>query len=147
MDRRQDYMNSPCKQTFWCRLFFVWALWLFAASCVSCFVLPASILYKSIAGRYRPVSVADGPITARYRFIKHTYWAVRCLIVVLSRSCLYCDHIVREAGAGCFALLWSLAGVLSVTVAQIMIFIMHQFRCVISIKFDLELSTNARIGP
>ena len=32
---------------------------------------PASILYKSIAGRYRPVRVADGPITARYRFIKN----------------------------------------------------------------------------
>ena len=31
----------------------------------------ASILYKSIAGRYRPVRVADGPITARYRFIKN----------------------------------------------------------------------------
>ena len=30
-----------------------------------------SILYKSIAGRYRPVRVADGPITARYRFIKN----------------------------------------------------------------------------
>ena len=31
---------------------------------------PASILYKSIAGRFRPVSYPDGPITARYRFIK-----------------------------------------------------------------------------
>ena len=26
---------------------------------------PVSILYKSIAGRYRPVMVADGPKTAR----------------------------------------------------------------------------------
>ena len=33
-------------------------------------LIPASILYKSIAGRYRPVSYPDGPITARYRFIK-----------------------------------------------------------------------------
>ena len=32
---------------------------------------PVSILYKSIAGRYRPVRVADGPITARYRFRKN----------------------------------------------------------------------------
>ena len=32
---------------------------------------PVSILYKSIAGRYRPVRVADGPITAHYRFIKN----------------------------------------------------------------------------
>ena len=30
---------------------------------------PASILYKSIAGHYRPVSYPDGPITARYRFM------------------------------------------------------------------------------
>ena len=27
---------------------------------------PASILYKSTAGRYRPISYPDGPITARY---------------------------------------------------------------------------------
>ena len=33
------------------------------------FPFPASILHKSIAGRYRPVRVADGPITARYRFM------------------------------------------------------------------------------
>ena len=26
-------------------------------------------LHKSIAGRYRPVGLTDGPITARYRFI------------------------------------------------------------------------------
>ena len=32
---------------------------------------PLSILHKSVAGRYRPVRVADGPITARYRFIKN----------------------------------------------------------------------------
>ena len=35
---------------------------------------PVSILYKSIAGRYRPIRVADGPITARYRFIKNASW-------------------------------------------------------------------------
>ena len=35
---------------------------------------PASILYKSTAGRYRPVSYPDGPITARYRFIKNAHW-------------------------------------------------------------------------
>ena len=35
---------------------------------------PASILYKSTAGRYRPVSYPDGPISARYRFIKNAYW-------------------------------------------------------------------------
>ena len=37
---------------------------------------PASILYKSIAGRYRPVSYPDEPITARYRFIKNAYWVI-----------------------------------------------------------------------
>ena len=36
--------------------------------------VPASILYKSIAGRYRPVSYPDGPITTRYRFIKNASW-------------------------------------------------------------------------
>ena len=30
---------------------------------------PVSILHKSIADRYRPVRVADGPITVRYRFM------------------------------------------------------------------------------
>ena len=36
--------------------------------------VPVTILYKSIAGRYRPVRVADGSITARYRFIKNASW-------------------------------------------------------------------------
>ena len=35
---------------------------------------PASILHKSIAGHYRPVSYPDGPITARYRFMQNAYW-------------------------------------------------------------------------
>ena len=35
---------------------------------------PVSILYKSRAGSYRPVSYPDGPITARYRFIKNAVW-------------------------------------------------------------------------
>ena len=50
---------------------------------------PDSILYKSIAGRYRPVSYPDGPITARYKFVKNAYW-VR---MVSSKS-------YREAGGG-----------------------------------------------
>ena len=32
-------------------------------------IIPMSILHKSIAGRYRPVRVADGPIMTRYRFL------------------------------------------------------------------------------
>ena len=35
---------------------------------------PVNILHKSIAGRYRPVRVADGPITARCRFLKNANW-------------------------------------------------------------------------
>ena len=38
--------------------------------------IPASILYKSIAGRYWPVRYPDGPITARYRFLKNAFWDV-----------------------------------------------------------------------
>ena len=29
-------------------------------------LIPVSILHKALGGRYRPVRVADGPITARY---------------------------------------------------------------------------------
>ena len=43
------------------------------------FIVPVSILYKSIAVRYRPVRVADGPITARYRFIKNASWGTLIL--------------------------------------------------------------------
>ena len=53
-------------------------------ACQRCTLLiPASSLYKSIAGRYRPVRVADGPITARYRFIKNVYWDLECLSEVV----------------------------------------------------------------
>ena len=40
--------------------------------------IPITIHYKYIAGRYRPVRLADGPITARYRFIKNASWDVHC---------------------------------------------------------------------
>ena len=43
---------------------------------------PVSIVHKSIAGHYRPVRVvADGPITARCRFIKNAGWAGSTLFV------------------------------------------------------------------
>ena len=35
---------------------------------------PVSILHKSIASRYRLVRVADGPIMARFRFLKNASW-------------------------------------------------------------------------
>ena len=40
---------------------------------------PVNILYKSIAGRYRPGRVADGQITARCRFIKNASWVAACV--------------------------------------------------------------------
>ena len=39
--------------------------------CIQIRIIPVSIHYNSIAGHYQPVRVADGPITARYRFIKN----------------------------------------------------------------------------
>ena len=49
-------------------------------------IFPASVLSKSIAGRYRPVSYPDGPITARYRFIKNAYWVRMAEWLVLRTS-------------------------------------------------------------
>ena len=77
-------LRSPC----WGR-----GSWLFSfvrcvLSVTVCLPFPGSILHKSIAGRYRPVRVADGPITARYRFIKNTSWVplgvinMLCLVTV-----------------------------------------------------------------
>ena len=39
-------------------------------------IFPLSIPNKSVAGRYRPVRVADGPITARWRFINNASWVL-----------------------------------------------------------------------
>ena len=50
-------------------------------------IYPVSILHKSIVGRSRPVRVADGPRTARCRFVKNASWvptsAVSALIIYL----------------------------------------------------------------
>ena len=60
---------------------------------------PDSILYKSTADRYRPVSYPDGPISARCRFIKNADWEVSrarktCFIqpvlCLLTRRFLFC---------------------------------------------------------
>ena len=58
-------------------------------------VCPASILYKSIAGRYRPVSYPDGPITARYKFIKNAYWDLTKLpnAILLRTKILRITHL------------------------------------------------------
>ena len=61
---------------------------------------PASILYKSIAGRYGPVSYPDGPIMARYRFIKNAYWEVnKVLSSYKANTC-----VAKTACAGMCAL-------------------------------------------
>ena len=49
-------------------------------------VSPVSILYKSIAGRYRPVRVADGPITARY--------LVRLSLLTMTNPNQLCDVLL-----------------------------------------------------
>ena len=58
---------------------FCWQLEIYSFVYVS-IVSPVSILHKSIAGRYRPVRVAEGPITARCRFIKNASWVILILV-------------------------------------------------------------------
>ena len=53
---------------------------------------PASILYKSISGRYRPFSYPDGPIKARYIFIKNAYWVHSSTAVEYHRYCRDCTN-------------------------------------------------------
>ena len=57
-------------------------------------VPPVSILHKSTAGRYRPVRVADGPITARCRFIKNASWA---LILIFQAFLFKLPNVIRKA--------------------------------------------------
>ena len=58
--------------------------------------VPGSILYKSTSGRYRPVRVADGPITARYRLIKNASWGGYVRMYVLLYECVYIRTYVRD---------------------------------------------------
>ena len=51
-------------------------------------MIPASILYKCIAGRHRPVSYPDGPITPRYTFIKNSYWGVKAFFFISLPFCI-----------------------------------------------------------
>ena len=53
---------------------------------------PVSILYKSITGRYRPGRVADGPIMARYRFVKNASWERYTYYFTLNTSFHISDH-------------------------------------------------------
>ena len=52
-------------------------IFLAKSACENRYTYPASIIYKSTAGRYRPVRYPDGPITARYKFIKNAYMVFR----------------------------------------------------------------------
>ena len=56
-------------------------IWVF--SWLTCIrnIFSGSILNKFIAGRFRPVRVADGPITARCRFIKNASWVLRLMFL------------------------------------------------------------------
>ena len=62
---------------------------------------PVSILYKSIAGRYRPVRVGDGPITARYRFIKNASWVFYIIYIFVV---IYIDYIEKKTINGLFSI-------------------------------------------
>ena len=62
-----------------------------------------SILHKSIAGRYRPVRVTDGPIMARYIFIMNAGWVwlllcsfIYILINIFSFNFIYKQRVLRE---------------------------------------------------
>ena len=72
-----------------------------SAGCLAFLCLAActvSILFKSIAGRYRPVRVADGPITARFRFINNASWVgglswCFCLSYWCHRWSIFCECV------------------------------------------------------
>ena len=71
---------------------------------------PVSILYKSIAGRYRPVRVADRLITARCRFIKNASWEshFHCMLPLppmLNIFCLITRPNKRQTQHGLLVLL------------------------------------------
>ena len=69
---------------------------------------PVSILHKSIEGCYRPVRVADGPITARCRFMRNASWVgVRTVIIIAVASSvlgLQCLHFKFNTKLTCFCL-------------------------------------------
>ena len=79
------------------------------------FYFLASILYKSIVGRYRPVRYPDGPITVRYRFTKNAYWvtlqmnrvtAFPTRVLVRQAKSQICLHICAV-----WSVRWALCGV------------------------------------
>ena len=74
-------------------------VWFFFFFFVCPWQIPAGILYKSTAGRYRPDSYPDWPITTRCRFIKNAYWDatsfyLNSLFGPLSRPCFILNIFV-----------------------------------------------------
>ena len=65
---------------------------------------PVSILYKSIAGRYRPVRIADGPTTARFRFIKNASWVQALFLPFILAFCLHRTFNLLTFHLYCFEL-------------------------------------------
>ena len=67
---------------------------------------PASSLYKSTAGRYRPVRVADGSVTARCRFMYNAYFGYTfckalhpqysLVKIILDKMVSFLRHFVSE---------------------------------------------------
>ena len=57
-----------------------------------------SILHKSIAGRYRPIRVAEGAITARFRFIENARWGkgFHFLIILITRVAIVSDNTFEK---------------------------------------------------
>ena len=70
----------------------------------SCLAFPASILHKSTAGRSRPVSYPDGPLTARYRFMGIVSSFSKCMDCLGRGSWLLCFTLVCGLCIGLFAL-------------------------------------------
>ena len=66
---------------------------------------PASILHKSIAGLYWSVRVADGPITARYRFIKYVNWeaAIKLISIIIKLHTFihFCHVLICSSHTTC----------------------------------------------
>ena len=72
---RQTAILNFVQYCMYCFVIYFVAVFLYCTALL-CNAVPVRILYHSIAGRYRPVSYPDGPITTRYRFIKNARWVV-----------------------------------------------------------------------
>ena len=50
-------------------------------------------IHRSVAGRYRPIKVADWPITARCRFIKNASWVLGTIWALSSNKQMFHFHL------------------------------------------------------